>query len=310
MGTHITALVVTYNRSELLERCLHSLVSGTRVPDRILVVDNASTDDTAGRLSEYVAQAEGATEWVTDQLAANSGSAGGFSYGLQRAFSLETDAVWIMDDDVVVDGEALAELVDAWSQRPADWYASVAVSDEDGVTFSWSLHLVGGAGPRRVWTRTELDDDVPVRAAFFPFLGMLVPRGALRTVGLPNSEFFIWSDDIDYCYRAREAGHSLWYVPRSVVRHPEAPRKVTRLGPLRYTTVRSPLWKRYFGLRNDIHISIKQKDWRRLARYLLIAGASWFDEPDRRTALPIYALAVRDGFLGRLGRWNPVLDED
>lgn len=308
MSFHVTAVVVTFNRSALLVECLDSLVAGTRVPDRILVVDNASTDDTEVVLADYVAKSEAETDWVVERLAANSGGAGGFSYGLQRAFALGSEFSWIMDDDVLVEAQALAELVTAWRTSPDDWFASVAVGTEDQSTFSWSLHLLGESGAERIWERDKLGSDAPARASFAPFVGLGIPRRALETVGVPNPEFFIWSDDIDYCYRARDAGHTVWYVPKSVVRHPVAPRSVARFGPWRYTTVKAPLWKRYFGLRNDIHISLKQRAWGRLAKYCAIAAASWLDEEDRKAALSVYMLAIKDGFLGRLGRGNPVWD--
>lgn len=299
---HVTTLIVTFNRRDLLGQAIAEHRAADRPADRLLIVDNASTDGTDAFLAELQRGWSGPGELVVDRLSVNTGGAGGFAYGIQRAYSLGTDVLWIMDDDVMVERDALECLLEAWVERPDDLHASIAVGTDAPDHFAWSLHLADG---RRLWDVDELVGDAPIEAVFAPFVGLLIPPAVLRAIGVPNSEFFIWSDDVDYCLRARDAGHRLWYVPTSVVRHPEAARDAYRIGPWRVTFLRAPLWKRYFGLRNDIHISVKRRDWARLARYSASGFAAWLHEQDRKKALPIYARAAWDGVTGKLGRDNP-----
>ncbi len=81
----VTAVVVTYNRKELLTVCLEALLQQTRRPDRILVINNASTDGTEKLFAPGGAFARPEIELVT--LPENVGGAGGFAEGIRRAVS-------------------------------------------------------------------------------------------------------------------------------------------------------------------------------------------------------------------------------
>src|SRR5260221_2165012 len=95
MGS-VAAVVVTYNRKELLARCLEAIRAQSRPCERVFIVDNASTDGTP----EYLAAAAlmgDSIQYI--RLPANSGSAGGFHEGMRRAYESGYDWLWLMDDD-------------------------------------------------------------------------------------------------------------------------------------------------------------------------------------------------------------------
>ena len=108
----VVAVVVTWNRHDLLLEVLSALRSQTVPVSRVVVVDNASTDGTAETLR---AQGE---DVVTVTARTNTGGAGGFAIGIRRALELGCDAVWLMDDDTVPEPEALAALVRARGEFP------------------------------------------------------------------------------------------------------------------------------------------------------------------------------------------------
>ena len=99
----VVAVVVTYNRRELLEGCLTSLEAQTHRPDLVVVVDNASTDDTADHLARR--------QWtVAHQILTmprNYGGSMGFAVGLRAAATRGAESVWLMDDDAVAAPDAL-----------------------------------------------------------------------------------------------------------------------------------------------------------------------------------------------------------
>jgi GT2 family glycosyltransferase len=101
----VWAVVVTYNRRALLEQCLDALRAQTRPPDRILVVDNASTDGTA----EWV---RGQDDVVALLLDENVGGAGGFHAGMRLAHAGGADWLWLMDDDTIPRPDALERLLE------------------------------------------------------------------------------------------------------------------------------------------------------------------------------------------------------
>ena len=118
-ATSVTAVVVTYNRAALLVECLDAIAAQTHRPGRVIVVDNASTDDTATVLSQR-------RDVDTVRLALNTGGAGGFAAGIQAALAGGCDAVWLLDDDTIPQPDALAELVRAREAYPGATPAVVA----------------------------------------------------------------------------------------------------------------------------------------------------------------------------------------
>ena len=99
----IVAVVVTYNRLELLKRVISALKSQTVPVDKIIVINNGATD--------------GTKEWLDSQESLitihqeNVGGAGGFYRGIKQAMTTETDWIWCMDDDVYPENDCLEKLL-------------------------------------------------------------------------------------------------------------------------------------------------------------------------------------------------------
>src|SRR4051794_12189716 len=103
----VCAVLVTYNRSTLLREALAALLRQTRPVERILVVDNASTDGTRSMLGDEFPQVDVLT------LPENVGSAGGFHAGIAHAFGRGFEWIWTLDDDAIAEPSALAALLAA-----------------------------------------------------------------------------------------------------------------------------------------------------------------------------------------------------
>ena len=107
----VCAVVITFNRKALLRECLLALGPQLQPEDRILVVDNASTDGTSALLE---------TEFPTLErlsLPENIGGSGGFYEGMKWAFEKGFDFLWLMDDDGRPDPDCLAKLRAAGDSR-------------------------------------------------------------------------------------------------------------------------------------------------------------------------------------------------
>ena len=103
----IAAVVVTYNRKELLLENVKALLNQTWQSPDIIVIDNHSTDGTREALEPFLAT--GQIQYV--DTGSNLGGAGGFQYGIRYAAERGYDYVWVMDDDCIPTPEALAYLV-------------------------------------------------------------------------------------------------------------------------------------------------------------------------------------------------------
>ena len=118
-GRRIVAVVVTFNRLEMLQRQLQRLAEVPEL-DEVLVVDNASTDGTGEWLRTQPVTAE--------TLAENTGGAGGFSHGLERAVESGADLVWLMDDDGLPEPDCLKLLLE---REDLDFWGPAVLAAQD-----------------------------------------------------------------------------------------------------------------------------------------------------------------------------------
>jgi GT2 family glycosyltransferase len=228
--------VVTHERAALLRECLEAVLGQSRAPDHVLVVDNASADETPTLLDALGDRVE------VLRLAENRGGAGGFHAGMEHAVAAGFDWLWVMDDDTIPRPDALARLLDAPARldglaEPVLLASRVLWTDGrvHPMNPPWpsrrDLDLVGAAVERGL---------LPIRASTFPSL--LVRRDAVERHGLPRAAFFIWADDLDFTMRIlrEETGY---LVPDSVAVHKTATAHRPPQGGARfYFAVRNGLW--------------------------------------------------------------------
>jgi GT2 family glycosyltransferase len=231
-------VVVTYNRRPLLEQCLAALKAQERPPDRVLVVDNASTDGTA--------------DWVRAEhpdvhvlaLADNQGGAGGFHEGMRAAHAGGAEWVWLMDDDTIPRPQALAALLGA--PERLEGLARPLLLSSRALWTDGRLHPMNEPSFKR-----EGDHFIdacergllPLRMA--TFVSLLVHRDAIERFGLPHKHYFIWSDDIEYTARVLRDQDVGFFVPDSVVEH----RTKTA-----HTAVTESGSRFYFHVRNSVYM--------------------------------------------------------
>ena len=209
--TSVTAVVVTYNRRDLLAECLDAIAVQTSAPSRVIVVDNASTDGTDALLAD-----RGDVDVVA--LAHNTGGAGGFAAGIVAFLDRTAEATWLLDDDTIPEPDALAELLRARDGYPGRRPAVVAsrVVWTDGRD-----HPMNTPRTRPRATREEIDAAAsvggrPIRSA--SFVSILLDREAVEAVGLPVAAYFLWNDDFEYTTRLLRDRPGL-AVPTSVAVH-------------------------------------------------------------------------------------------
>ena len=87
----IAAVVVTFNRKEYLVKNIEALLAQVNAPMDILIIDNASTDGTEETIRHYM----DAGQILYENTGENLGGAGGFNFGIRRAYEAGYDAIWI-----------------------------------------------------------------------------------------------------------------------------------------------------------------------------------------------------------------------
>lgn len=291
-------VVVTYNRKQLLLACLSALAGQHVRPARIHIIDNASTDGTAAVLAEAGWLARDDVDY--HRLADNSGGAGGFAAGLERALAQGADWVWMMDDDATSEPHALGALLEQ-ARDPQNIYGSTAVA---GPRLAWAMTVRGAGGPQRVEDPAELP--AAGETEFLPFLGILVHRSLVARIGLPDAGFFLAADDVEYCLRAARAGARFILVAASRIEHPAAVTYPLRLPGRTLHCLALPPWKRYYDTRNRVLIARRYFGLRLFTQTLpsivvrLLAALA--HEPRKLAQVWASLAGLVDGVLGRKGR--------
>ena len=266
MGT-VFALVLTYNRIDMLEKCLKAITSQTRPCDVILVIDNCSTDATADYL---------ASNWADKarcySLSKNIGAAGGFSAGLRLAFQQGADHIWVMDDDVIVEPGALEAMLVAdealeRSQTPRSYLVSTVFSLEGEVTNVPTIERRRNKDGYERWPEQLQHGLIPINRA--AFTSILLPRRQLEQHGLPIRQMFIWGDDTDYTMRITKD------TPGYIVGASRAVHARVSAGPIDIATENNKTRIGYHRLRvrNEMYVGRKHYSLlRTTARHLLTAA--------------------------------------
>ncbi len=263
----VAVVVVTYNRAALLTRMLAGLAALDRRPDAVIVVDNASTDHTATVL------AGAATSWADLPLQVirpeeNLGGAGGFHAGISEAVEQGYDRIWLMDDDVVPAPDCLDVLmaVDEDCLMAVREDTSGRLVEKAAVTFNLRNPLRIRPKTAMVETtygaRTRMPELVELQNVAFE--GFLVRRSVVEQIGLPDSSFFIFYDDVDFALRARRAGYRIWAVRDAVlVRQLDFDQQHDLSG-----------WKGYYMYRNlfVVHLRYGENALVRAKPWLIAAG--------------------------------------
>ena len=236
--SNVAAVVVTYNRLELLRQCVEALQAQTTVCD-ILIVDNASTDGTA--------------RWLTSQpdlhyrnTGSNLGGAGGFNFGMRWAVEAGYDYVWVMDDDTLPQPDALEKLLEAdrilgghhgWLSSKCLW--------TDGSICPMNRQRVS---PYKEISLTESDSGI-LPAQMASFVSLFLRREMILKYGLPICDFFIWTDDWEYTRRISRS-ERCYVVCSSTAVH--AMKKKTIVNIAKDTTERLPRYGYFY--RNDVYL--------------------------------------------------------
>jgi rhamnopyranosyl-N-acetylglucosaminyl-diphospho-decaprenol beta-1,3/1,4-galactofuranosyltransferase len=282
----VCAIIVTYNRREMLGRCLTALAAQEHPASATLVVDNASTDGTADLVRDEFPDVD------LLALRRNVGGAGGFEQGLSWAHERGFEWLWLMDDDTLTLpgtlGALLAGADRAPGPRPLIVCSDVRWKDE-------RLHPMNVPQPR--WRdRGHLAEAAGrglLAVRYATFVSLAVHRDAVDRYGLPLAHYFIWGDDVEFTARVlrRERGY---LVPESRVYHwtPE-PHHGAGLDSDRF----------YYHARNSLHLlrgssfsAVERLDYgryylRSIWRFLLA------NRRDRRR-LGILVRGIRDGLRG------------
>lgn len=290
---NIDIVIVTFNRLEKLKHTLVCYEKQTIKPRTIIVVNNNSSDGTKEYLDEWK-DVKSSFEKHIINLDDNIGGSGGFYEGQKFALGLNPDWIMLADDDaypaVNMIGEFEKFVTSHRTENTAAICAEVLRTDGSIDTSHRSrYHLVKGIFYERTRSQKEDYDNEWFDIDLLSYVGCFLKKEALINVGLVNPDYFIYSDDSEHSLRLKKYGNIIC-VPAIKIIHDEQFAKRTD----------NITWKDYYGYRNEIDM---------LKKHHFIAAIMWTRRqlkllnsfPEKKK---VYKEAMRDAWLGRLGRHN------
>lgn len=271
----ICTVVVTYNRKKQLLECLQSLLLSAEYIQKIVVVDNASSDGSFEYISQFGFLDSRKIEWL--RLSENGGGAGGFYHGIDYALKHGYDYVWLMDDDGLPLGNCLQKLLE--NVQDSEVIGPVVI---DQRTSSKNAKLSFGFRLPKTKLVVEKYSDfcnlfpVNCEGVVFAFNGTLIPISIVRKVGLPIKEYFIWGDETEFILRIKKNGYKIRTITNAFFYHPKSNTSAVPMffGLIKYNVPTSDL-KQYCFVRNTL--KTYSEYYSKAYAFLFLCKVCWFN---------------------------------
>lgn len=291
---NIAAVIVTYNRIECLKKSLELYVNQSYKPQRIIVVDNCSTDGTVDYLKDWEMIDHNIFKKVI-YLNSNQGGSGGFYAGLKDAIEYDDiDWIWVADDDAFPALDAFEKAKDFIDNNQELIKTSSAIC---GVC-SFDNHV--SPIQRSFLKKTIFGiQEFPINEEYYKgkdyfkinlysFVGTIMKKENLKRAGLPRKDFFIYQDDLEHSVRMGKTG-DIYCVTSIKIVHKD------NVAPKNETS-----WRDYYASRN---LTVMYKEhfgkwslfWRIVRRKLFAFITFNFSK------YKLVNIAIKDGKNGKMG---------
>ncbi|HEX8598932.1 MAG TPA: glycosyltransferase family 2 protein [Chloroflexia bacterium] len=294
----MVAVILNWNNLELTQDTLRSLQAQDYPRLRAVLLDNASRnqEETLSVIHDEFPQVE---LWGSRR---NLGFAGGCNLGMRVALEMGAERVLLLNNDVLLERDVVSRLVEALEDEKIGAVSPLVLyaSEPERVWFGGgSVRMGGRVLPEHLWL-DEPPDHVPAVSAYdtewLAGTCILARRSAVEQVGLMDAAYFLYWEDVDWCYRLRMAGYRLLVVPGARIRHRvnATTASLPSLGSVYYWERNRLRFIKKWGTRASLIIGIVKILWRSLAWRVRLPQ----DDPQALTKLEAY----RDYLLGRFGQ--------
>jgi N-acetylglucosaminyl-diphospho-decaprenol L-rhamnosyltransferase len=230
----IAVVIVTYKSAQLTIEALRSVAaekSTARIKIRAIVVDNASGDLPV--IADAVA-ANGWSAWVTCvHSPMNGGFAFGNNLGIREAYTTGTPAyIHLLNPDAQVRSGAIGSLVQFMEVHPDVGIAGGSFENMDGSDWPFAFRFPSMLGELDArlevglvtrllgpWVVPRVMAKTPQPVDWVCGASMIIRPSVFAAIGGLDENYFLYFEETDFCYRAKQAGYSTWYVPESRVMH-------------------------------------------------------------------------------------------
>jgi GT2 family glycosyltransferase len=216
---HIVIVVLNWNGREDTLACLRSLAPVRSDHVEVMVVDNGSVDGSEAAIRDAH------PELAFVQTGANLGFAGGNNVGIEHALARGAEAVLLLNNDTEVEPDFLTPMIETLDADPRVGIVGAAIAYHHDPERLWAF----GGGRFDVsngWVR-HVQRPVPLETLttrgnvhfYVTGCAMLLRRETIEEVGVLDTSYFHFCEDVDLCLRAERAGWKVTVAPQARLRH-------------------------------------------------------------------------------------------
>ena len=245
----VTVIVLNFNGKHFLQQCLDSVSKQSYGRVDLMVVDNASEDNSV----EFVRDNFPHTYVVRNST--NLGFAEGNNVGIRLALARGADFVLLLNNDTVLDPAAIEAMISLAASEPSAGIVGSLVRDLEDRQMNVELGLdcdIIGFPLNMIDRQIQKDVTSPF---YVSGCAMMVKREVFQRIGLLDSSYFMFAEDLDFCWRARLAGYAVYATRSSIVYHKSG--GTTPGGALRGRTHQTTQRRMYLSRRNTLKTLLK-----------------------------------------------------
>jgi GT2 family glycosyltransferase len=270
----LSIIVVSWNTRNLLAQCLHSILATITLPQfQIIVVDNNSTDGSA----ELVANDFPLVQLITNSK--NLGFARATNQGIQASCGKH---ILLLNSDTILQPGSIHQMLEFMNANPQAGIVGGTLLNPDlspqrcfgafpnffsESLFAWGLD---SRLPFSLFTKQiQQPIDAPHETDWVLGAALLIRRAVFQQIGMLDEDYFMYSEEIDMCYRAKKIGWRIYVIPNTPIIHLGGQSTRQTPGKMKAELFRSKV--RYFGkhfgsmpamcLRCMFGLSILVKQW-------------------------------------------------
>lgn len=213
----ISIIIVGYNSKKYLQECFESIFLSTYKKFNVIFVDNCSTDGSAKFVEENFPE----VQTIISKI--NTGFAGGNNIAIKRAVELRSEYVFLLNPDTVIDEKCLEILMEHADQDTI--LQSLLLLHRDGqktniINSSGNdLNFLGLSYCGNLDKNAKIISPEPRNISLASGAAMFVATKVIRKIGLIDTDYFMYHEDVDFCWRARLAGFGIKLIPESIIWH-------------------------------------------------------------------------------------------
>ncbi len=225
----LSIVIINYKTPGMVIDCLASLLNQLDEDMKVVIIDNKSDDGSVAALQTWLDQHDTHKRVRLVESPTNTGFSGGNNLGIKE---IEADHYLLLNSDTIVRPEAIAELLKCAADHPQAGLVSPRLEwldttpQESCFRYPTPISELINAAATGPITRLFKGhvvafkvSDKPAFPQWTSFACVLIKADVIRQVGLLDEGFFMYYEDVEFCYRARQAGWQIMHTPAARVVH-------------------------------------------------------------------------------------------